>query len=60
MRIQKNGKFVFTELIAQPQLITLRDKKRNIDILLQEGMCKWKKSNQSKWSILDRGSFVNK
>ena len=53
-----NGTFSFTALSVEPHKIILRDANRNIDIMLQEGMCMWKYSDQNDWKLLNHGMFV--
>lgn len=55
----KNKKFKFFELLALPHQILLRDKERNIDISLQDGVCNWKKIDQTEWNLLQYGLFVH-
>ena len=58
--IEHNGstKFQFQVISHEPDKILLRDPQRNIDISLEPSQCKWKKSDQNKWNLLDYGTYI--
>lgn len=50
--------YKFEIILNEPNKITLRDTKRQIDVNLEDPICKWKESKSKIWKILDSGIFI--
>lgn len=57
---EKSGNkfFRFNVISYEPHKIILHDQQRNMDLSLEELVCKWKESNKTDWKFLDYGIFI--